>query len=92
MPSLKPTVGRIVHLYDSKLEGKVCHPAYPDVDLNDQGAGPYPAMILQVEPEGDHVNLLVHAWGGVWREHSVRQKHPESGDVGPRYWVWPPLV
>jgi hypothetical protein len=79
----KPTVGRIVHFYHTALAGKAEH---KDIGLNGQGAGPYPAMIIQGF-DGPYVNLLVHAWGGDWREGSVSEKNETNTS---RYWVWPP--
>jgi hypothetical protein len=80
----KPTVGRIVHFYKSGL------------DLNGQGAGPYPAIVQQTFPDGPYVNLKVLGWGkDAWDEGSVSEGTMTEGtgnQVGPnaRFWVWPP--
>lgn len=86
----KPTVGRTVHFYDNGLAAQ--NSKYADhnggmVNLNGQGAGPYPAVVIQSIPGGDYINLLVHAWGGDWREGSV--SHKDAGHQ--RYWEWPPI-
>ena len=52
-------------------------------------AGPYPAMVIQTF-DGPYVNLLVHAWGGDWREGSVEEK--SDSNTNSRCWVWPPRV
>lgn len=85
---MKATIGRIVHFYDRNLENaaqKVDGNAV--VRLNGQGAGPYPALVLQTF-EGPYINLLVHGWGGDWREGSVSEYDAENNNA--RYWVWPP--
>lgn len=85
MESVKPTVGRIVHFYDQSLAGK----GYKnEVNLNGQGAGPYPAMVVQ-SFDGPYVNLVVHGWGGDWREGSVSEQSETNNS---RYWVYPPRV
>ena len=70
----KPTVGRIVHFYSDGL------------NINGQGPGPYPAVVLQNFP-GDYINLLVHGWERSWCEGSVSE-WSETNKA--RYWVWPP--
>ena len=80
---MKPTIGRIVHFYDESLAGK---PYKGDIRLNGSDKGPYPAMVIQTF-NGDYVNLLVHAWGGDWREGSIAER---VDDKQVRYWVWPP--
>lgn len=80
---MKPTIGRIVHFYNKALDGK--HD-FQGVQLNGSGAGPYPAVVLQAPADGRYANLLVHAWGGDFREGSVS----EGEASGSRYWVWPP--
>jgi hypothetical protein len=79
----KPTVGRIVHFYDYSL---ATSRDKDGIALNGQGAGPYPALVVQTF-DGPYVNLLVHAWGGDWREGSVSEKSENNNS---RYWVWPP--
>jgi hypothetical protein len=81
-----PTVGRIVHFYDQTLRGQTHHPN--GTNLNGVGVGPYPAMVIQTFG-GNYpkVNLLVHGWGGDWREGSVEML---EGIVAGRYWTWPP--
>lgn len=72
-----PTVGRIVHFYDSRL------------NLNGQGAGPYPAIILQTWPGQPYVNLKVLGWGeDAWDEGSVYEQ--SETNTQPRHWCWPP--
>lgn len=85
---MNPTVGRIVHFYDETLAQQRHHPRQGGVDLNGVGAGPYPALVLQVFDDGHSLNLLVHGWGGDWREGSVASGHTNSQ----RYWTWPPRV
>lgn len=79
----KPTVGRVVHFYSTALANQS---TFNGIHLNGQGAGPYPALVIQ-DFNGPYVNLLVHAWGGDWREGSVSEKSDVSNQ---RYWVWPP--
>jgi hypothetical protein len=85
MSEQKPTVGRIVHFYNTSLAAPVGH-SHTGINLNGQGAGPYPALVIQDFP-GPYVNLLVHAWGGDWREGSVSEKSETNAS---RYWEWPP--
>lgn len=82
----KATIGRIVHFYNTSLASQIAHNG---VNLNGQGAGPYPAMVIQ-EFNGPYINLIVHAYGGDWREGSVSEKSEANGNS--RYWVWPPRV
>ena len=81
----KPTVGRIVHFYNTGLKGQ---DYLNGVHLNGQGAGPYPALVLQ-SFDGPYVNLLAHAYGGNWAEGSVSEKSEANAA---RYWEWPPQV
>lgn len=82
---MKPTIGRIVHFYNTALAGRRDHNG---VNLNGSDIGPYPAVVIQTF-DGPYVNLLVHAYGGDWREGSVSEK---GDDNKSRYWVWPPIV
>lgn len=86
----KPGEGRIVHFYDVMLNGKSSKEVPGNgglVGLNGQGSGPYPALVLQ-NFTGPYVNLLVHAWGGDWREGSVEEFDPAKTTQS-RYWKWP---
>jgi hypothetical protein len=80
----KPGVGRIVHFYNAALANERKHSS--GVELNGVGAGPYPAMVIQ-SFDGPYVNLIVHGWGGDWREGSVSEKSETNSS---RYWEWPP--
>ena len=83
---MKPTIGSIVHFYDSDLTGlDAKEDGTRSVDLNHQGSGPYAAVVIQAVPRG-FVSLLVHAWGGDWREGAVPEKMETTGG---RYWEWP---
>lgn len=84
--SQKATVGRIVHFYNTALAETR---EFNGVNLNGQGAGPYPALVIQDFNSGPYVNLVVHAYGGDWREGSVSEKNDTNTS---RYWVWPPRV
>lgn len=78
MPSVKPTVGRIVHFHNT---------AFASSDHNSVGEGPYAAMVTQVF-DGPYVNLKVMPpFGDAWHEGSVSEK---SDGTSTRYWVWPP--
>lgn len=92
MADQQASVGRIVHFYDHGLRGAHMKRTLGGAaDLNGQGEGPYPALVLQVMgPEGQYVNLLVHGWGGDWREGMVEQKSGDSTLL--RYWEFPPRV
>ncbi len=81
---IKPPVGRIVHFYNTTLADGLKGPN--DINLNGMGAGPYVAVVIQ-NFTGPYVNLLVHAWGGDWREGSVSEKSEANSS---RYWEWPP--
>jgi hypothetical protein len=83
----KPSVGRIVHFYNHALAGFW---EKDGIDLNGTGAGPYPAVVIQDFP-GPYSNLLIHAYGGDWREGSVSEYSAEDSSAT-RYWVWPPRV
>lgn len=94
---MKATVGRIVHFYSEAIANK--NPNSPGYGLNGQGAGPYPAMVMQTFPDGPYANLKVLGWGeNAWDEGSVSEKPvvgPEGMQAGEqhrhsRYWVWPP--
>ena len=80
-----PAVGRIVHFYNDSLANQE---QFNGVQLNGVGVGPYPAVVIQTFPGSPYVNLLVHAWGGDWREGSVSEK--SEAKLGSRYWEWPP--
>jgi hypothetical protein len=72
----QPTVGRIVHFYTTDTSKH----------FNGQGAGPYPAIVLQTF--GDkYINLKVLHWGGDYDEGSV--SHLDDMPNNYRYWVWP---
>lgn len=81
--------GRIVHFYDTGL-AQLIDKASPQtgevIALNGQGAGPYPAIVVQTF-DGPYVNLKVMAWGGDWSEGSVSEKSETNTS---RYWEWPP--
>lgn len=82
----KPTVGRIVHFYDKTLkDAPVSHNNH--VNLNGQGVGPYPALVIQDFP-GPYVNLYVFAYGGWWSEGSVSEFDEKTN--ASKYWAWPP--
>lgn len=85
MSEQMPSIGRIVHFYDESLRATGDKNG---VNLNGQGAGPYPAIVIQGF-DGPYVNLLVHAYGSDWREGSVGEKSETNNS---RYWVWPPRV
>lgn len=95
----RPTVGRIVHMYDHTL---------PPGGHGGVGPGPYAAIITKVRPEtplakGDDGNgqpetvdlwafppaMAAHERGGV----PFLAKPAPAGDAQPdpvRYWTWPP--
>lgn len=77
----KPTVGRIVHFYDSSLS---------TIANNGTGHGPYAAVITQVFDGAKYANLKVLPYGNPWDEGSV--SHQDDAPECPRYWVWPPRV
>lgn len=83
--TIKPTIGRIVHFYNQSLSDQR---EFNGINLNGSGAGPYPAMVIQ-DFSGPYVNLIVHAYGGDWREGSVSEKSDTNNS---RYWEWPPKV
>ena len=94
---MKPTVGRIVHFYSEATANR--NPHSPGYGLNGQGAGPYPAIVMQTFPDGPYVNLKVLGWGeNAWDEGSVSEKpavgpegvQPRQQHMHSRYWVWPP--
>jgi hypothetical protein len=98
-PPLVPTIGRIVHFYDKRLTGnRFNNPGgnLQRVELNEQGAGPYAALVIQTfPPVGPHeyVNLMVFAWGGSWHEGSVEAFDPDMPEAMQiRYYKWPPKV
>ena len=81
----KPTVGRIVHFYSESIAA-----LNNGGGLNGQGAGPYPAIVLQTFT-GPYVNLRVLGWGkDGWDEGSVSELAPDAAEKQGRYWVWPP--
>jgi hypothetical protein len=81
---MKATVGRIVHFYSTTIAS-----IGNGYGLNGQGAGPYPAVVIQTFSSGDYINLKVLGWGkDAWDEGSVSE-HVEGGPLD-RYWVWPP--
>jgi hypothetical protein len=84
--TMKPSIGRIIHFYNTSLANQG---DYNGVNLNGTGAGPYPAMVIQDFTSGPYVNLIVHAYGGDWREGSVSEKSETNAS---RYWEWPPKV
>lgn len=81
----KPSVGRTVHFFTTD----------PAKQFNGQGAGPYPAVVLQVfstDPAHDTMaNLKVSHWGGSYDEGSVYE-HMQGRLNGcfASWWVWPP--
>lgn len=75
---MKPTVGRIVHFFNTAL---------PTDANNHVGPGPYAAIVTQVF-DGPFVNLKVLVpFGDDLHEGSVPEKS-ELHDA--RYWTWPP--
>jgi hypothetical protein len=74
---MKATVGRVVHFYDHSL------------NINGQGAGPYAAMVTQLFPGSDYINLTVFAPFEVIQAGSVAHEDSPHGAQG-RYWAWPP--
>lgn len=83
--SQRPSVGRIVHFYSQRVADR--DPTRAGFGLNGQGEGPYPAIVLQVTPNGQYVNLHVMGWGDAWDEGSVSGDKTQSPT---RYWEWPP--
>lgn len=88
---MKATVGRIVHFYDTTLTGRQDKlDGVTLVNLNGQGAGPYPALVLQSFPGGPYINLEIHAWGGDWTEGSIAERGSPEALASTKYWTWPP--
>lgn len=75
-----------VDFYDDSLAGKDYRVSgeLQAVGLNGQGAGPYPALVVQDVPDTKFSNLRVFAAGGHWFEGSVAEK---SDDGSRRYYV-----
>lgn len=73
-------VGDIVNFYN---KGLLDADRRDDVALNGQGAGPYPALVIQTF-DGPYANLKVFAWGGEWTEGSVSPRGEGSLD---RFWA-----
>lgn len=81
-----PTVGRIVHFYSDAVTNRDSR--QPGYGYNGVGAGPYPAIVTQVFPGGDYINLKVlPPFAPPFDEGSVS----EGAEKCPgRYWEWPP--
>ena len=78
---MKPSVGRIVHYFTED----------PREHVNGVGAGPYAAIVTQVFPESDFVNLTVLApFQPQQCVGSVREK--SLAGVATSWWEWPARV
>lgn len=88
---MKPTVGRVVHFYSDHLPDQ----GFGAGGFNDQGKGPYAAVVTQVFNNDDgsvsYANLKVSPpFSAPFDEGSVPEKGSTYDTTGSRYWEWPP--
>lgn len=72
----KPTVGRIVHLYDHSM--------------TTSSVGPYPAIVAESFGDGNILRVAAYVPGKGWREGVV--EFSETPRTEGRYCIWPPRV
>ncbi|NUT31542.1 MAG: hypothetical protein HOV79_00565 [Hamadaea sp.] len=87
---MAPTIGRIVHYRLTQSDAEAIAKALPTAGRNYAAEDHYyPAMVVAVFGNGEHVNLKVFLDGGPGAEYWATSR-PE-GDM-PGTWTWPPRV
>ena len=77
MTEQKPSVGRVVHYYDTEVH-------------NQNKPGPYPAFVSAVHSDTCCTLSFVMPWDTVVGIASSCMRKDVAGENPARYWEWPP--